>query len=90
MYDLTRRIDPTRLFLDTCSRGEFDREAVDLDVQHMGYFYPFGHSGDMFQDTQSWVRHGSAKGRPMVEQNDPDGSTFRLTRSVPSPRPVLV
>ena len=89
MYDLTHQLDPTRLFLDTCSRGEFDREAVDLDVQHMGYFFPLGHSYDMFDDTQSWVRFGSATGLPMIEQDAEEDYTGKITRSVPSPRPVL-
>jgi len=89
MYELTKKLDPTRLFLDTCSRGEFDRKGVDLDVQHMSYFFPFGHSCDMFNDTQNWLIYGSCKDLPLVDQNDEDASTFKLMRRIPSPRPVL-
>jgi len=32
---LTKELDPTRLFIDTCARGQYDRENVDIDVQHM-------------------------------------------------------
>ena len=88
-YDLTRKLDPTRLFLDTCSRGEFDRQSVDLDVQHMGYFYPFGENYGMFDDTRNWVISGSATGLPMIERDGQDDYTYKLTRRVPSPRPVL-
>lgn len=89
MYDLTHRLDPTRFFLDTCSRGEFDREAVDLDVQHLSYFFPFGHSYDMFENTQNLLHIGSCKGLQVVEQNDDDASVYRIARRIPSPRPVV-
>ena len=88
-YDLTKKLDPTRFFLDTCSRGEFDRESVDLDVQHMTYFYPFGHSYNMFEDTQNWLMYGSCTGLPMTTQDAEEDYTYKLMRRIPSPRPVL-
>ena len=89
MYDLTKKLDPTRFFLDTCSRGEFDRKAVDIDVQHMSYFFPLGHSYGMFEDTQNWLIYGSCKDLPLVAQNDDDASAYKLMRKIPSPRTVL-
>ena len=89
LYDLTKKLDPTRFFLDTCSRGEFDRESVDLDVQHMSYFYPCGKNYDMFDDTQNWLIYGSCTGLPLVEQDSEDDYTYKLMRRIPSPRPVL-
>jgi len=89
-YDLTKRLDPTRLFLDTCSRGEFDRESVDLDVQHMGYFYPFGRNYGMFEDTQNWTIYGAADpDLPMIAQDAEEDYTWKVMRRIPSPRPVL-
>ena len=88
-YDLTKKLDPTRFFLDTCSRGEFDRESVDLDVQHMSYFYPFGHSYNMYEDTQNWLIYGSCTGLPLTAQDAEDDYTWKLMRRIPSPRPVL-
>jgi len=41
---ITKELDPTRLFIDTCAHGEFDRDHVDIDVQHMSYYYPFGNN----------------------------------------------
>ncbi len=49
--DYIKEKDPTRLFLDTCADGEYDRDYVDLDVQHMSYFYPYGRHSDMFSNT---------------------------------------
>lgn len=88
-YRMTKELDPTRFFLDTCAHGEFDRNSVDLDVQHMSYFFPFGHSYDMFENTQNWIISGSAKGVPMIEADDTDNWNWKVLRRVPSPRPVL-
>ena len=88
-YDMTHKFDPTRFFLDTCSRGEFDRNSVDLDVQHMSYFYPWGHSYNMFENPQNWIISGSASGIPMIEKNAEDDEDWKIARKVPSRRPVL-
>ena len=71
-----RRLDPTRLFIDTCARGEYDREGVDLDVQHMGYFAPFGRRHDMFNTSANWAIFGSCRGRKMAT-GGPDAETRR-------------
>lgn len=88
-YDLTHKLDPTRFFLDTCSRGEFDRQSVDLDVQFMSYFYPFGRNYGMFEDTQNWLLCGSCTGLPLVAQDAKEDFTYKLMRRIPSSRPVL-
>ncbi|MFH0797049.1 MAG: glycoside hydrolase family 2 TIM barrel-domain containing protein [Candidatus Omnitrophota bacterium] len=88
-YDLTKELDPTRLFIDTCSRGEFDRKAVDFDVQFMGYFYPFGKDYDMFENTLNWLVYGSCTDLPLVDQDCEERTAYRLTRTIPVPRPVV-
>ncbi|MCD6365659.1 MAG: hypothetical protein J7M14_07260, partial [Planctomycetes bacterium] len=61
-----RRLDTTRLFIDTCARGEFDRTGVDFDVQHMGYFAPFGKNYGMFETTSNWAVFGSVNDYQMI------------------------
>jgi len=61
-----RKLDHTRLFLDTCARGEFDRTGIDFDVQHMGYFASFGPHYNMFDITSNWAIFGSVKNRKMI------------------------
>jgi hypothetical protein len=61
-----RRLDPTRLFIDTCARGEYDRSNIDMDVQHMGYFAPFGRNGSMFDSSANWAIFGSVRGGEMA------------------------
>lgn len=87
-YDLTHRLDHTRFFLDTCSRGEFDRNSVDLDVQHMSYFFPWGHAYNMFDNPQNWIISGSAAGIPMIVKDQEDDPNWKIARQVPSRRPV--
>jgi len=89
IYRMTKELDPTRLVLDTCSRGEFDRENVDIDVQHMGYFYPFGRNYGMFEDNRNWLIYGSCRGLPTIEQDPDDPDAPRVTRSIELRRPML-
>jgi len=88
--DITKEIDPTRLFIDTCAHGEFDRTYVDIDVQHMSYFYPFGTNYNMFENTYNWLVFGSCKGTQMSE-DDGDGYDFnyKVTRAISPKRPIL-
>ncbi|MHC4914904.1 MAG: hypothetical protein ACYTGB_05375, partial [Planctomycetota bacterium] len=80
-----RGLDSTRLFIDTCARGEFDRGLVDIDVQHMGYFAPFGRNHDMFNTSKNWGIFGSVDGKQMVTGER--GATTR--REVPVTCPVI-
>jgi len=86
---ITRELDPTRLFIDTCAHGEFDRTYVDLDVQHMTYFYPFGKDYGMYENTQNWLIYGSCKNLPMIAPPPDQPSAGRVTRSIQPDRPTL-
>ena len=46
--EFIKKTDPSRLYIDTCAWGLNNRKIVDLDVQHMGYFFPYGKHADMF------------------------------------------
>ena len=46
--EFIKKADPTRLYIDTCAWGPNNRRIVDLDVQHMGYFFPYGKHSEMF------------------------------------------
>lgn len=67
IHDYIKKLDPTRLFIDTCAHGEFDRQYVDFDVQHMGYFFPYGKNKNMFSDTDNLLGFGTVKDRAMVK-----------------------
>lgn len=76
LYGIKKELDTERLFLDTCSRGEFDRENVDIDVQHMSYFAPFGRNYRMFETPEHTNIYGSCKGLEM-ETGEPEARTVR-------------
>jgi len=82
---LTKELDSTRLFLDTTSRGEYDRDTVDLDVQHMSYFAPFNQHYDMFDDTIHLSIYGSVTGKAMIVKGD----SFIMKREVPVRFPLI-
>ena len=84
--DFIKRHDPTRLFVDTCAHGEFDRDTVDFDVQHMGYYFPYGRNADMFSDTDNLLGFGTVRDRAMVV-NEPDGGKIR--RGIAFSRPLI-
>jgi len=46
-------LDGTRLFLDTCAWGENGRPDIDIDVQHLSYYFPFGKHAGMYDDTEN-------------------------------------
>jgi hypothetical protein len=86
---ITKELDPTRLFIDTCAHGEFDRSYVDFDVQHMSYFYPFGGNYDMFENTYNWLIYGSCKGQQLYDSDSEDNPTYKITRGINSTRPTI-
>lgn len=83
--DFIKQHDPNRLFIDTCAHGEYDRDYVDFDVQHMGYFFPYGKHGDMFENTDNLLCFGTVHDRDMVQ--DTDGGKIR--RAIAFSRPLI-
>ncbi len=59
--ELIKTLDPSRLYLDTCAWGEAGRPFVDIDVQHMAYYFPFGKHADMFAKTENLLVVGSSE-----------------------------
>ena len=85
IHDYIKKNDPTRLFLDTCAHGEYDRKYVDFDVQHMGYFFPYGKHRDMFANTENLLCFGNVSGLSMTEE---DKGTI-LHREISFNRPLI-
>lgn len=83
--DFIKLNDPTRLFVDTCAHGEYDREGVDFDVQHMGYFFPYGKNADMFADTANLTCFGTVNNKQMVVEHNDD----KIRRSINFARPLV-
>lgn len=83
--DFIKKNDPTRLFIDTCAHGEYDRDGVDFDVQHMGYFFPYAEHGDMFSNTDNLLCFGSVNNREMVKEEE----NAKIRRGIAFKRPLI-
>lgn len=74
--ETVRRADPTRLYVDSCAWGANGRSGIDVDVQHMGYYFPFGRHAGMFEDTDNLLVCGSAMGETIA-----NGTNAAITRT---------
>ncbi len=83
--EFIKKKDPTRLFIDTCAHGEYDRDWVDFDVQHMGYFFPYGKNFNMFSDTSNLLCFGTVKDRDMVKEC----GESKIKRAITFKRPLI-
>ena len=78
-----KSIDTTRLFLDSCAWGANGRTWVDLDVQHMSYYFPFGKHADMYENTENLLVVGDADGNALCEQGINSTIARELSFNVP-------
>lgn len=83
--DFIKERDPNRLFIDTCAHGEYDRDYVDFDVQHMGYYFPYGKNADMFENTDNLLCFGTVNDRDMVVNEE----NSKIRRAIAFSRPLL-
>lgn len=65
---LIKSYDATRLFIDTCAWGAYDRENVDINVQHLSYYFPYAKHADMYTNYDSLLVCGSADGSKLSEE----------------------
>ncbi|MBL8026099.1 MAG: hypothetical protein JNL74_06800, partial [Fibrobacteres bacterium] len=84
-FVLTRELDPKKLFLDTCGRGEYDRANVDIDVKHMGYYCPWGPHYGMFNTANQCGVFGSIKGVKVYVNSDEKEKKqqWKMQREIP-------
>lgn len=63
-------LDGTRLFLDTCAWGKNNRPNVDMDVQHLSYYFPYGKHAGMYDDTENLLAANVDENEPMEVETD--------------------
>lgn len=76
-------LDGTRLFLDTCAWGKNNREGVDLDVQHLSYYFPYGRHAGMYDDTDNLLVVSSDETTPLLTSGQNSAVTRSLYFKVP-------
>ncbi len=80
--NLIKTGDPSRLYLDTCAWGEAGRPLVDIDVQHMGYYFPYGKHDNMFSDTDNLLVVGNSQ-NPLVTSGTNSSAGKVINHNVP-------
>ncbi|MBQ8657670.1 MAG: hypothetical protein IJ506_00875 [Clostridia bacterium] len=80
---LIKSIDDTRLFIDTAAWGAHGRDNVDIDVQHMSYYFPFGKHSDMYENTDNLLVCGCADGSETEREGVNSVATKSFTFDVP-------
>lgn len=83
IYEVIRSEDTSRLFLDTCAWGENNRENVDIDVQHLSYYFPFNAHADMYEDTENLLVVGTNENRPLSAKGKNSSVSRELYFNVP-------
>lgn len=89
MVNLARELAPTKLIMDNCGWGEYDRTTADIFVQHMGYFLPYAHHDDMFTADTPWRWDGSAYQVPLLLHSEVDGNKTEIYRHCEPLKPAL-
>lgn len=83
IYRLIRSEDDTRLFLDTCAWGKNNRPNVDIDVQHLSYYFPFNKHADMYEDTENLLVVGTDEETPLFSKGSNSSVSRELYFNVP-------
>ena len=85
LYDLGKKLAPAKLIMDNSGWGEYDRTTADIYSQHIAYFFPYKHHGDMFLSDAPWSLNGSVTGQPL-EVNTETAQVHRYATPI---RPTL-
>lgn len=83
IYRIIRKEDDTRLFLDTCAWGQNNRPNVDLDVQHLSYYFPFNSHANMYEDTENLLVVGANADTPLQSAGENSSISRELYFNVP-------
>lgn len=78
-------LDGTRLFLDTCAWGENGRPDIDIDVQHLSYYFPFGKHARMYDDTDNLLVVGHSDDKPLKT----DGLNAEISKTLRFSVPLI-
>ena len=83
IYHLIAAEDDSRLFLDTCAWGQNNRPNIDLDVQHLSYYFPFNTHANMYEDTENLLVVDTDNERPLFSEGNQSSVSRELYFNVP-------
>lgn len=89
MYEQGRDLAPNKLVLDNSGWGEYDRTTADIFCQHIAYFFPYAHHGNMFNEDAPWKINGSTYDVPMETATETNAVKVTAVREAVPIRPTL-
>ena len=89
LYEQGRALAPNKLILDNSGWGEYDRSTADIFCQHIAYFFPYAHHGDMFKIDAPWKLNGSSFDVPMEDSFESGAAAVSAVREATAIRPTL-
>ena len=89
LYEQGRSLAPGKLIMDNSGWGEFDRQTADVYSQHIAYFFPYKHHGQMFSSDAPWRINGSAYDEPLDSTAEKSGIRAEIHRTIVPARPTL-
>lgn len=89
LYEQGRQLAPNKLILDNSGWGEYDRSTADIFCQHIAYFFPYAHHGDMFLVDEPWKFNGSAFDVPQEAEGQTENTAVNIRREATPIRPTL-
>ncbi len=89
LYEQGKALAPNKLIMDNSGWGEYDRTSADVYCQHIAYFFPYKHHGDMFVTDAPWHMNGSSYDVPLEVQTETAGASAQISRHAEPLRPTL-
>ena len=89
LYDQGKALAPNKLILDNSGWGEYDRNTADIFCQHIAYFFPYAHHGEMFNIDAPWKINGSAYDVELEGETQTAAAHVSAVREATAIRPTL-
>ena len=89
LYEQGRALAPNKLILDNSGWGEYDRSSADIFCQHIAYFFPYAHHGNMFNVDDPWKFNGSAYDVELETETGIGAANVTAVREATPIRPTL-
>ncbi len=89
LYEQGKALAPNKLIMDNSGWGEYDRTSADIFCQHIAYFFPYKHHGDMFMTDAPWHINGSSYDEPMKTARETGNASTQIHRYAEPLRPTL-
>ena len=89
LYEQGKALAPNKLMLDNSGWGEYDRNTADIFCQHIAYFFPYAHHGNMFNIDAPWKINGSTYDVELAGETQIPAAHVSAVREATAIRPTM-